>query len=244
MIKTINLFLFFIFLSSCSHYVSQMHRSFDAADGRSPERSRDRFDQYRKKKDYEDKQTMNSLRNPYVVPSTRREYRPMAVTKKRYRADDLTDNRGDGSLWSGVEGRDNFLFTNNEEKRNGDIVLIQVADKLKNEITAELKRAFPSPMVTTKKPTKAPASAPAPAQSAAPNGGEDKEETKIHDRISGVVIEQINRDHVLIRGRKSLLYKNRKRLVEVQALVARRDIESDDTVNSDRIVETTINVLR
>jgi len=248
MINTLFMATLLFLMSSCSHYVSKLHKSFDAADGLTEERSKDRFDQYRKKKDVEAKQTMSSLNNPYVVPSTKRNYRPQRQERKRYKIDDLADSRGDGSLWSGVEGRDNFLFTDDDKKRNGDIVLIQVADKLKSEITSELKRAFPSPPTPTRLEGKKPASKNSTSKSdpkkAAAKSGEAEEDTKIHDRISGVVVEQINKDHILIRGRKSLLYKSRKRLVEVQALVARRDVKSDDTINSDKIVETTVNVLR
>ena len=70
------------------------------------------------------------------------------------------------------------------------------------------------------------------------------EDGKVYDRISSVVVEEINKDHVLIRGRKNLLYKNRKRLVEVQALVSKKDITVDDTLDSEKILESSITVLR
>jgi len=58
------------------------------------------------------------------------------------------------------------------------------------------------------------------------------------------VIEQIDDQHLLLRGRKDVLYKNRKRLVEIQALIPRRDLNDNNTVNSDSILEQTITVLR
>ena len=55
---------------------------------------------------------------------------------------------------------------------------------------------------------------------------------------------KINKDHLLLRGRKNVLYKNRKRVVEIQALISRRDIASDDTLLSNRIIENNISVIR
>ncbi len=238
------LILITLFTTSCASYINQMHSQFDKSDSEKEGYDKDQFQQYRKKKD-QGHNSISSLRNPYVVPSVKREYKSEASAKKRYKADDLADTRGDGSLWSGVEGRSNFLFTNNEEKRNGDIILIQVADKLKNLITSELKRAFPTAATAPKKGAgKTPASAASPAPKAAPEKPGEEGEQTVHDRISSVVIEEVNKDHVIIRGRKNVIYKNRKRLVEIQALVSQKDIETNDTVNSDQIIETDINILR
>jgi len=58
------------------------------------------------------------------------------------------------------------------------------------------------------------------------------------------VIEEINKDHVLLKGRKYLLYKNQKRLIEIQALATRRDISPDDSIESDQLLETNVTILR
>ena len=246
-------------LASCSNYIAQMHREFDQQDGYNPPpQKRDQFAMYRGQQSMQprrqsprslsSKPMINSESNPYVVPAVKRDYRNPSEDKKRYKADDLADNQGDGSLWSGVEGRNNYLFTEEDQKSHGDIILIKVAGKLKNEITAELKRAFPSPIKAKEgaqkegDPGKAPASA-----AAAPSKEDDKVDDstdKIYDRISSVVVEEINDDHLLLRGRKNVLYKNRKRVVEVQALVTRRDVLTDDTVNSNRIIENQVTVIR
>ena len=68
--------------------------------------------------------------------------------------------------------------------------------------------------------------------------------TKVYDRVSTVVIEEISKDHLLLSGRKSILFKNRKHLIEVQALVARRDVAVNDEVDSNSIIESNITVLR
>lgn len=241
-----------ILFSSCSNYITQMHREFDRHDGIKPPPERDKFALYRQNQmsqQYSKKPLITSESNPYVVPSVKRNYENPSAPAKRYKAQDLADNRGDGSLWSGQEGRDNFLFTKNDKKGNGDIVLIKVAGKLKNEITAELKRAFPTPVKTDKKEeggekeaAKEPASAA--AATSAEDSKVDASTDKVYDRISSVIIEQINEDHLLLRGRKNVLYKNRKRVVEVQALVARRDILTDDTINSNQILESQVSVVR
>lgn len=251
--KPIKVFLLIIaslFFSSCANYISQMHREFDRADGTPPPTTkRDKFSLYRQNQMKPRRNMINSSNNPYVVPSVKRSYKPERVQRKRFKARDLADSGGDGSLWSGNEGRNNFLFTENRKKSNGDIILLKVGGRLKNEITAELKRAFPSPVKKKKKDQADPAKdeGKAPASTAAA-GGDDKEvdasTDQVYDRISSVVVEEINQDHILLRGRKNVLYKNRKRVVEVQALISRRDIANDDTVHSNRVLESQVTVLR
>ena len=78
--------------------------------------------------------------------------------------------------------------------------------------------------------------------------GEDKSVSgsmgKIYDRISSVVVEEINHGHILLRGRKNLIYKQEKHLIELQALVSRRDISYNDTISSDDIIEYDIAVVK
>ena len=252
LLNILLLLSFSLTLTSCANYISQMHREFDRAEGEPPPVKRDKFALYRQNNMRPRKPLINSGNNPYVVPSVKRDYQPQNAPRKRFKARDIADNGADGSLWSGVEGRNNFLFTENREKSNGDIILIKVAGKLKNEITAELKRAFPAPASKKKKKGDeekgdTAGKAPASAKASAP-GGDDKEVDasgdKVYDRISSVVVEEINKDHILIRGRKNVLYHNRKRVVEVQALVARRDVMDDDTVHSNRILESQVMALR
>ena len=86
-----------------------------------------------------------------------------------------------------------------------------------------------------------PAAGNAQAQANQNNDGNDE---KIYDRISSVVIEEINRDHFLLKGRKSLIYQDQKRLIEIQSLVSKNDITENGTINSDRIVESNVAVIR
>ncbi|MFT6068647.1 MAG: flagellar basal body L-ring protein FlgH [Bacteriovoracaceae bacterium] len=243
--KALIMSLFFIVSvsSGCSSYVGKIHKEFDRADGkRRPQRKqRDQFDFYRNNQQKRANSGMSSSQSKVVMPTVKRHYQE----EKRIKADDLNDNGSSGSLWVG-SGDDNFLFTNDRKKSSGDIVLIDVEASLKNEITAELKRAFPD---TVRKPKAKDGAADKKAGAETAAGAAKPAETQankdeVFDRISSIVIEEINKDHLLLRGRKFLLYKNRKRLVEVQALVPRRDVTNSDTVDSSNIIESSVNVIR
>lgn len=247
--KSIIILLLLSLVTSCSSYINQMHKEFDRADGKPPVRRKsDQFSKYRRQKVQQSygQTATTTASNPYVVPAVKRDYRPVS---SRVKANDLEDNRGDGSLWSGVGERNNFLFTLNKEKKNGDIVLIKVEAKLRNDITNELKRAFPRTVKkvaattgTEEKQEGATEDQVSTAQ-AAPATDENVED-KTYDRISSVVVEEISRDHILLRGRKNVLFHERKRTVEVQALVSRKDIGLDDAILSDKILESNVTVLR
>jgi flagellar L-ring protein FlgH len=242
-LKRLLILLFLLITSSsCSNYIAKMHKELDRGSGvKRPVSKRDKFDFYRRRQ----KRLSNKAKS-HLAPKVKRKY---SEVKKRYTADDLNDNGPDGSLWTGDNGRNKFLFTSDQKKRSGDILLIQVAGTLKDEITNELKRAFPSSKRKPKKGDAKEAPKKEEAQAAKKEEGGEGEDgksnpDKIYDKISSVVVEEISYDHLLIRGRKNLLYKNRKRIVEVQAMVARRDIANDDTVHSDNILESNIRILR
>lgn len=230
-----------LFLSSCAAYVNSVHRQID-----NEERSkRARYTQYRGQGDRRPIQnpvtlgggaTANSQKNMY--PGVRRNYQTPG--KRRYRADDLVDNQSDGSLWSG-KNSESFLFVNNNLKKKGDIVIIEVMKSLKDVIQDELKRNFPEAPKSVKKGKAGTAEKTAEAP-AAPAAAENPD--KVYDKISTSVVEQVNQDYLLIRGRKEIMYKKFKRYFEVQAIVSQKDITSRDSVTSPKLLEPKINVLR
>ena len=169
-----------------------------------------------------------------VMPSVKRQYED---ENKRYRADDFIDNSNEGSLWSG-RGQRNFFFAKNRFKRAGDIITVNVMNSLKKEISLELARAFPEKVVRKKNDKSAP---PAEDKKDTTETGANKE---VYDRISTVVGEEIGRDYLLLKGRKEVLHKKRKHFIELQAMVARRDILEEDEVDSEDILESSIAVLR
>ncbi|MBT6326822.1 MAG: hypothetical protein HOJ35_12710, partial [Bdellovibrionales bacterium] len=73
---------------------------------------------------------------------------------------------------------------------------------------------------------------------------EEVNNNDVFDRISSVIVEEINKDHILLRGKKSILFRNRKRQIEIQALIARQDISLNNAVNSDKIIESSIEIMR
>ncbi|MBY0416317.1 MAG: flagellar basal body L-ring protein FlgH [Bdellovibrionales bacterium] len=245
-------------LTSCSSLIDGIYRDLDRQSGIENEEDNyqpDQFDQYRKNtkrktssvynKPGRNRGEVTTNTQKMVNPDIKRQYQDEKVALKRVTANDLTDTGNDGSLWGGGDPN-SFLFSTSKNKSSGDIIQINVLAKLKNEITLELKRAFPEnpydPKVKEKEKEAAATAVPAPP--VAGTGAAVANAAEGEDRISGVVVEEINREHLLIKGRKNVLFKNRKRMVEVQALVSRKDIADNDTVNSDAILESNISVVR
>jgi len=261
----LNSFLFLgalTLFTGCSTYVDSIYKDFEQQERANSDidTPADNFDQYRHPKRRTSREynrvdkidrTVTTGNMKVLAPDIKRQYKEEKVALKRYTASDLTDNGSDGSLWAGSDPNA-FLFSNNKTKSSGDIIQINVLPRLKNEITLELKKAFPDNPYETRvaKSDKASDETRAPAGSEDKKPGDKKETAEnsmsegAQDKISGVVVEEINREHLLIKGRKNVLYKNRKRMVEIQALVSRKDIGENDTVNSDSILESNISVVR
>ncbi|MBY0517731.1 MAG: flagellar basal body L-ring protein FlgH [Bacteriovoracaceae bacterium] len=247
-------FIFILFfLTSCASYVNSMHRKIDREEARNSGRSlNDPYSAYREqgfKRKGVDKRAiqnpnsisnMNPTNNNEVTPPVKRDYRS---TGQRSSARDFQDNGSSGSLWVNAPG--GSLFTTEITKRVGDIVIINVLESLRGQISGELKRAFPdsAPKKTAAK-AGAKGAAPAPAPEPAPADKGDELDTKVYDKISGVVAEEINKDFFLLRGKKEVVFRKEKRFIEVQALVARKDITDNDSINSDLLVESRVIILR
>ena len=254
----LTLGLLLLFLSSCSSYMNTLYKDFDQQDRLNSEVDipTDNFEQYRRPKrrtslEYNrGDRTVTTGNEKFVNPAIKRQYKPEKEVIKRYTASDLTDKGSDGSLWAGSDPNA-FLFSNNKSKNSGDIVQINVLPRLKTEITMELKKAFPDNPFENKPAVDASKSVDPKAPLAEKPTADKKEAAAdstsgdgAQDKISGIVVEEINREHLLIKGRKNVLFKNRKRMVEVQALVARKDIGENDTVNSDAILESNVTVVK
>jgi flagellar L-ring protein FlgH len=242
-------------LVSCANYVDQVHRQIDreekgtTARRAEAEENGDHFAYYRRLQPEKDKRP---VKNPVtyslsdggpsaggqVRPPVKRDYRP-----QRYKTSDFQDNDNDGSLWAN-QGSSSSLFTYQNDKHTGDMVIINVLENLRNQISSELKTTF------AEKPKKGAPGAPAApaaggAAPAAPAAGADNEtDLKVYDKISGTVMEEISKDYILLRGRKEVIFKKEKRSIEVQALVSRKDIMENDYVNSDKLLESKVYILR
>ncbi|ATH09357.1 hypothetical protein BIY24_15840 [Halobacteriovorax marinus] len=247
----ITLLISIAFLFSCSNYINKMYADLDRQDGIVQQAPiNNRFDRYKnppttyRRQSDAGRVATAAQGQPYYnrnnPPQVRRTYRPQQSVRKRYKADDLLDNStNNSSLWAG-KGSNRHLFTVLKEKRNGDIVLINVQKTLKNDITLELKRAFPDIPKPVNKEKKDEEN----KEEAVADNANEQSANKIYDRVSSVIVEEVNEDHLLLRGQKSVLFKQRKRLVEVQALISRRDITDEDTINSDNILESSVHILR
>jgi flagellar basal body L-ring protein FlgH len=247
-----GLALFFLFfLVSCANYVSNLHRQIDREEKVARGDTRDemkrnyapyksRFNRDGDKRPIQDPRTFSlSDGGPsgQVRPPVKREYRP-----SRMKADDFVDDDSSGSLWAN-QGSSASLFTYQNDKHTGDMVIINVLENLRNQISSELKRVFPD------KPKKAAAKGEAGnknAPAAAPSAPKDDQEMdmKIYDKISGTVMEEISKDYILLRGRKDVIFKKEKRSIEVQGLVSRKDIMENDYVNSDKLLDSRVFILR
>lgn len=257
----------FFLLTSCASFIDNMQKELGRQEksysGESQTADLDQFSHYRKNTKRRTSSVYNqpgrnkdvsttSLRN--VSPSVKRQYRDERTTQKRATASDFTDQGNDGSLWGNSDG-EHFLFSSNRNKTSGDIIQINVLSRLKNDITLELKRAFPDNPYEARAKAEADKRAAetqqttagqenANAQTNATMATDNSSDSSLYDKISSVVVEEINREHLLIKGRKNVLYKNRKRMIEVQALVSRRDISEDDSISSDSILESNVSVVR
>lgn len=237
-------FLLLLNLTSCASYVKNFHRQIDqeqrANSGQPRQRQNSNYGADRRP--INNPVTLNgpsadSIRN--MDPRFQRQY---TEGDRRARSSDFVDNDSDGSLWSGKE-TGNFLFVTNNLKRRGDIVIVEVMNELKDKIQEELKRNYPERAAPK---AKAPAAEEKPAEAPAENIADQNsnDPNKIHDKISTSVVEVLNQDYLMLRGRKEVMYQKVKRYFEFQAVVSQKDISSNDTVRSNKILEPRINVLR
>lgn len=251
--KFLLLILSVLVLSSCGNFIDRLHRQMDAdSSGQNANANdQDQFSMYRGQNNTQAVKPrtpvhnmVSTNNNQVMAPPVQREYLPENEVKRRFTASDLQDNSDGGSLWA-TPNNSSSLFANDEKKATGDILLINVQNRLKDEIAMTLKKFFPPNEPMPKKEADKAAAPPAvPGQAKDPNEAEAAADDKYHDKISSVIVEEINKEHVLLRGRKSVMFHNRKRLVEIQAMASRRDIKMDNSVDSDNILESSIQVLR
>lgn len=182
---------------------------------------------------------------------------PLKV-QKRFNVADFVDTDPSGSLWNNYDDSSSFFATSNS-RRVGDIVVIDVLESMKNSISKELRKTFPLPSILQSnsivntlneeneesgegQENRSPASAPA---AATDEKKEDNEVVEIvYDKISSRVSYEPNKDHVLLKGRKEVYFRNKKRLVEVHALVKKSDIDSNDHIKSDQFIESKVFILQ
>ncbi|HXH32063.1 MAG TPA: flagellar basal body L-ring protein FlgH [Bacteriovoracaceae bacterium] len=235
---------------SCVSFVNRIHKQIDREERkesgqRAPEKQ-DRFAAYRNRDRFRPEEDKRPIKNPisYSLGGAAGQGSPQRRDGKRVQAEDFVDDTNNGSLWAN-QGSSSSLFTYQNDKHAGDIVIINVLENLRNQISAELKRTFPDRPRKPKegdKPVKGEekVAAASPLQAALDN----EVDIKVYDKISGTVTEDISKDYILLKGRKEVIFKREKRSVEVQALVSRKDIMENDYVNSDKMLESRVFILK
>ena len=161
---------------------------------------------------------------------------------KRYVADDFKDNDTSSSLWVG-SGKEHFFSTGGARKEKGDLITINVYQKLKDQIVGEVSRMY-SPETDAKTASSATNNSPQANAKEASSVDKNNGSNDIHDKISVVVSKEVRENHLILTGRKQIIYNNNRHLVEVQALIHRKDVGSDDTLDSKKIIQSTIRVIR
>jgi flagellar L-ring protein precursor FlgH len=249
-----NNFILFLLLTfvSCANYVDNIHRQIDREEkvGRKdPRDPKETFAPYRNR--FHPENDKRPIKNPMTYslgsdpggqrlpPPVKREYH-----QQRAKAEDFVDSESSGSLWAD-QGSSSSLFTYQNDKHNGDMVIINVLEDLRNQISSELKRTFPDkPRKNAKTLDGDKKEDPKAAAAAAANPNQVEEmDMKVYDKISGTVTEEISKDYIVLRGRKEVIFKKEKRSIEVQALVSRKDIMENDYVNSDKLLESRVFIL-
>lgn len=247
---------FLITLTSCAGYVNQLHNQIDREEkgdkprAASPKKPGDRFARYRERDRFRPEDDKRPIKNPLTYslgnessgqmrPPVKREYR-----QQRYKADDFVDNDNGGSLWAN-QGSSASLFTYQNDKHTGDMVIINVLENLRNQISSELKRTFPDKPKRAGKEVEKSAEADKKTALAPPGAKDDNEmDMKVYDKVSGTVMEEVSKDYIVLRGRKEVIFKKEKRSIEIQALVSRKDIMENDYVNSDKLLESRVFILK
>jgi flagellar basal body L-ring protein FlgH len=242
-------------LVSCAGYVNQIHRQIDREENSGMKRAtgnkpQDRYAAYREADRFRPEDDRRPIKNPITYslgsdssgqmkPPVKREYR-----QQRYQADDFVDQDNGGSLWAN-QGSSASLFTYQNDKHTGDMVIINVLEDLRNQISSELKRTFPDkPKRSGKEAEKGEGDKKAAQSSLTPAKEDNDMDMKVYDKVSGTVMEEISKDYIVLRGRKEVIFKKAKRSIEIQALVSRKDIMENDYVNSDKLLESRVFILR
>lgn len=174
--------------------------------------------------------------------------------KRRMSTQDFIDNDDSGSLWTKYDDSSSF-FTSSNFRKVGEIISINVMESLKNTISRELRKRYPASHIFKTVTNDGTSTEVTPSAAATVGKNDDptkkadeKEDTEvaeiIYDKISARIAEVVDDEHVMIKGRKEVYFRNQKRLIEVQALAKKVDIDSNSLIKSDSFVEAKVKILK
>lgn len=188
---------------------------------------------------------------------------------RRVTRGDFVDASEDaGSLWS-TSGQTNFFFSKNRTRSPGDLITINIEADMVRDLAAEVKRAL-SPderdheLALLEKPGASKAVAEGgkadekkdeiKQSKAAPdsNGAASFSQVDLKDAIGAKagdtflaeVIERFPNGNYKIRGTKRLPFRGGSKLMTLVGVVRGNDLSDDDKVNSGRLYEYRLEVVR
>jgi flagellar L-ring protein precursor FlgH len=194
------------------------------------------------------------------------EEQPGFQLPKRMTRADLVDAAEDaGSLWSS-SGESNFFFSKNKTRAAGELVTINIEAEFLRDVAAEVKRTLRREERDYElSQLKAPGST-AQAPSAAPNTDQVKQTAAAPDQdgrasfaqvdLQGVigvkagdtflaeVVERYPNGNYKIRGTKRIPYRGTSKLMTLVGIVRGSDLSDDDKVNSGKLYEYRLEVVR
>lgn len=153
--------------------------------------------------------------------------------------------KNENSLWHD-DGQTNFLFSRNRTKAPGDLITVQIDERLRADMVNSVRTLLPPeyrdaeirvPGLTKEKAaadTRAPAGAP--TQAAAATGTEDL--------LTAEVLERYPNGNLRIRGIKRVPFKRQVRNIEVVAIVRGQDIDERDVVDSSKFFDHKVELYR
>jgi flagellar basal body L-ring protein FlgH len=187
------------------------------------------------------------------------------------RADFVDAVASENSLWDG-QGQNNYLFSNNRKRENGDLVSADVEKELRREIQFQLWMTLPPDQRRVKR---APASsepqldadgkpipkdpakaaeeakqAAKPAEEKAKDAAEEAAKTNLaangkdDDLVRMEVVENVGNGLVRMVGQKRVIYRGVSRVVEVMALVNNKDIDDNNRVKSSAFLDMQTQVVQ
>ena len=197
------------------------------------------------------------------------EEHPVPPQPRRVTRGDFVDASEDaGSLWS-TSGQTNFFFSKNRTRSPGDLITINIEADMVRDLAAEVKRAL-SPeerdheLALLEKPAAGKVGADAAKgdekkdeikqSKAAPdaNGAASFAQVDLKDAIGAKagdtflaeVIERFPNGNYKIRGTKRLPFRGGSKLMTLVGVVRGNDLSDDDKVNSGRLYEYRLEVVR
>lgn len=223
------LIFFYFFLFSCSNYINRVHSEIDESNRKTKKNQEGRDFSLFPNEESRNNQKLAKNFDPA---------KNMKTTQENFWKDEES-----GSLWD-EENDSSYYFIDNIQIKKGQIITISVNKELRNNITLELSRVFrPKNTDTTKDKA---ATTPKPAEDSTGTNQDEKKEDdqQAFDQIPAVIVEIVGAKHIILKGRKEVLYHARKRLVEIQCLVKRDSVSPNNTIKSKDFIEFNIMVLR